>query len=107
MTGRICGTAPFYAYGVINDGGAPGQRSGDGAYLPAQDRRSAAPQKLEEITLLFPDGQESAPKPERGSFSGGSARKRGLQLHYNATTVRLNNDDVSVTGVMSSGYKWK
>ena len=30
------GNNPFLAYAVINDGGAPGQRSGDGAYLPAQ-----------------------------------------------------------------------
>ena len=34
---RISGTNPFLAYGVINDGGAPGLRSGDGAYLPAQE----------------------------------------------------------------------
>ncbi len=33
---KISGKNPFLAYGVINDGGAPGQRSGDGAYLPAQ-----------------------------------------------------------------------
>ena len=30
------GSNPFLAYGVINDGGAPGQRSGDGAFLPSQ-----------------------------------------------------------------------
>ena len=35
--GKISGNNPFLAYGVINDGGAPGQRSGDGAYLPARD----------------------------------------------------------------------
>ena len=34
---RISGNNPFLAYGVINDGGAPGQRSGDGAYLPARE----------------------------------------------------------------------
>ena len=34
---KISGTNPFLAYGVINDGGAPGLRSGDGAYLPAQE----------------------------------------------------------------------
>ena len=34
---KISGNNPFLAYGVINDGGAPGQRSGDGAYLPAQN----------------------------------------------------------------------
>lgn len=31
---RTAGTAPWIAYGVINDGGAPGQRTGDGAYVP-------------------------------------------------------------------------
>ena len=30
------GNNPFLAYAVVNDGGAPGERSGDGAYLPAQ-----------------------------------------------------------------------
>lgn len=34
---KIAGVNPFLAYGVINDGGAPGQRSGDGAYLPARE----------------------------------------------------------------------
>ena len=33
---KISGNNPFLAYGVINDGGARGQRSDDGAYLPAQ-----------------------------------------------------------------------
>ena len=34
---KVSGNNPFVTYGVINDGGAPGQRSGDGAYLPAQE----------------------------------------------------------------------
>ena len=34
---RISGQNPFLAYGVVNDGGAPGQRSGDGAFLPARE----------------------------------------------------------------------
>ena len=33
---KTSGNNPFVAYGVVNDGGRPGQRSGDGAYLPAQ-----------------------------------------------------------------------
>ncbi|MDE2756550.1 MAG: hypothetical protein OXI92_08395 [Acidobacteriota bacterium] len=33
---KISGNNPFLAYGVVNDGGAPGERSGDGAYLPAR-----------------------------------------------------------------------
>ncbi len=32
---RTAGSAPWVAYGVLNDGPAPGQRTGDGAYLPA------------------------------------------------------------------------
>ncbi len=31
------GNNPFLAYGVVNDGGAPGQRSGDGAYVQARE----------------------------------------------------------------------
>ena len=27
---------PYLAYGVVNDGGAPGERTGDGAYIPAR-----------------------------------------------------------------------
>ena len=33
---KTSGNNPFVAYGVINDGGRPGERSGDGAYLPAR-----------------------------------------------------------------------
>ena len=32
---KTSGNNPFLSYGVVNDGGAPGQRSGDGAYVPA------------------------------------------------------------------------
>ena len=33
---KVSGENSFLAYGVVNDGGAPGERSGDGAYLPAR-----------------------------------------------------------------------
>ncbi|MEO6325549.1 MAG: hypothetical protein ABIT01_00150, partial [Thermoanaerobaculia bacterium] len=33
---RVSGTNPFLSYLVVNDGGAPGQRTGDGAFVPAQ-----------------------------------------------------------------------
>lgn len=39
---RTSGTAPWIAYGVLNDGASPGQRTGDGAYVPAL-RTPAAP----------------------------------------------------------------
>jgi hypothetical protein len=34
---KVSGENPFLAYGVVNDGGAPGERSGDGAFLPARE----------------------------------------------------------------------
>ena len=34
---KTSGENPFLAYGVVNDGGAPEERSGDGAYLPARN----------------------------------------------------------------------
>ena len=34
---KISGNNPFVAYGVINDGGRPGERSGDGAFLLSQE----------------------------------------------------------------------
>ena len=34
---RVSGSNPFLAYGVINDGGIPQQRSDDGAYLAASE----------------------------------------------------------------------
>jgi hypothetical protein len=30
----VSGTSPFVVYAVVNDGGQPGERSGDGAYVP-------------------------------------------------------------------------
>ena len=34
---KVSGGNPFLAYGVVNDGGAPGERSGDGAYVLARE----------------------------------------------------------------------
>ena len=34
---KVSGHNSFLAYGVVNDGGAPEERSGDGAYLPARE----------------------------------------------------------------------
>ena len=34
---KVSGNNPFITYGVINDGGKPGERSGDGAFLLSQE----------------------------------------------------------------------
>ncbi len=40
---RLSGTAPWIAYGVVNDGGNPGERTGDGAYVPMVEAAAAPP----------------------------------------------------------------
>ena len=34
---KVSGMNPFLVYGVVNDGGSPGERTGDGAYIPARE----------------------------------------------------------------------
>ena len=34
---KTSGNNPFVTYGVVNDGGRPGERSGDGAFLLSQE----------------------------------------------------------------------
>ena len=34
---KVSGANPFLAYGVVNDGGTPGERTGDGAFIPARE----------------------------------------------------------------------
>lgn len=48
---RTSGTAPWIAYGVVNDGGAPGERTGDGAYVAMVAAAEAAPCTWELSTL--------------------------------------------------------
>ena len=49
---KVSGENPFLAYGVVNDGGAPGERSGDGAYLPARRSRGSAEVCYRELTYI-------------------------------------------------------
>ena len=61
---RTAGTAPWFAYGVLNDGAQPGQRTGDGAYVPALRPASVptariAPADFEYLgAFRLPDGGE-------------------------------------------------
>ena len=75
---KISGNNPFLAYGVINDGGAPGQRSGDGAYLPA----SVAQKRTDD-----PGGDPPGTSP--------ATDREALEALYEATNGPnwLNNDN--------------
>ncbi len=57
---RTAGTAGWIAYGVVNDGGQPGQRTGDGAYVPMTTKAGSAPPppptEPNEITYTLPGG---------------------------------------------------
>lgn len=43
---RTAGTTAWFAYGVVNDGGSPGDRTGDGAYVPMTRSVPPAPLNL-------------------------------------------------------------
>ncbi len=96
---KISGNNPFLAYGVINDGGAPGQRSGDGAYLSATvtiiDPGSDAMKDREALEALYhatggPDWRNrtnwltAAPLSEwYGVTTDGNGRVTSLGLSHN------------------------
>ena len=96
---KISGNNPFLAYGVINDGKAPGERSGDGAYLPATEMiHDPGTEELTEREVLeefyhATGGPQwthrthwlsAAPLSEwYGVFTGGNGRVTRLELKYN------------------------
>ena len=99
------GTNPFLAYGVINDGGAPGERSGDGAYMPATEAAHDAgtePMTDREVleVLYHATGGPSwvrrinwlsaAPLSDwQGVRTDGNGRVTGLYLAANAMNGRI------------------
>jgi hypothetical protein len=54
---RIAGESPYYAYAVINDGGHPGERSGDGSYISSSPSSFYEPKLDIAITGLPADHQ--------------------------------------------------
>jgi hypothetical protein len=66
---RIAGSAPWIAYGVVNDGGAPGERTGDGAYVPMRILETSTPNQQGD-TIAAADGGASLFVPS-GSLPGG------------------------------------
>lgn len=51
---RISGSAPWVAYAVVNDGAGPGERTGDGAYVPTIATPPPSPWRL---TSLADEGK--------------------------------------------------
>jgi hypothetical protein len=80
---RTSGSAPWIAYGVLNDGGLPGHRTGDGAYVPAL-RISSVPS-----ARVAPSDFEYL-----GAFRLPAGGERPLTFEYggNALTFRPGGD---------------
>ena len=104
---KISGNNPFLAYGVINDGGTPGERSGDGAYLPAMEERIQDPgteamtdREVLEAFYHETDGPNwkahtnwltDAPLSEwYGVETNGSGRVTRLSLHNNGLSGTIS-----------------
>lgn len=54
---RISGSAPWIAYAVVNDGAGPGERTGDGAYVPMIATPPPSPWRLTSLTDEGKSGQ--------------------------------------------------
>lgn len=75
---RVDGSAPWAAYGVVNDGGAPGQRTGDGAVVGMQTASSSAtrlsPADVEYLgAFRLPD---VGPRPRTFEYGGNAMTYR-------------------------------
>jgi hypothetical protein len=80
---RTAGSAPWVAYGVLNDGGAPGERTGDGAYVPALRVQAASSARVSPSDLEY-----------LGAFRLPRDGTRPLTFEYggNAMTFRPGGD---------------
>ena len=77
------GNAPWIAYGVLNDGGIPGQRTGDGAYVPALRSSSVPATRIAPADIAY-----------LGAFRLPVGGERPLTFEYggNAMTFRPGGD---------------
>lgn len=80
---RTAGSAPWLAYGVLNDGPAPGLRTGDGAFVPA------VPEVSTPSSRVAPSDFEYV-----GAFRlpGGGERPLTFEYGGNAMTFRPGGD---------------
>ena len=80
---RTEGTAPWIAYAVLNDGAAPGDRTGDGSYLPALRAEPASSARVQPSDFLY-----------LGAFRLPDVGLRPLTFEYggNAMTFRPGGD---------------
>ncbi len=80
---RIAGTAPWLAYGVLNDGAGPGLRTGDGAYVPAVASASTSAARIAPDDFSY-----------LGAFRLPAGGERPLTFEYggNAMTFRPGGD---------------
>ena len=119
---KMSGNNPFLAYGVINDGGAPGERSGDGAYLPARERihdPGADGTADREVLEAFYDATDGASWNNRtnwlsdmplsewhGVTTDGRGRVTGLALRDNRLRGGIPTELAGLTRlrVLSLGY---
>ncbi|HYN40700.1 MAG TPA: hypothetical protein VE129_02910, partial [Thermoanaerobaculia bacterium] len=85
---RTAGSAPWIAYGVLNDGGIPGQRTGDGAYVPALRSSPVPPARIAPTDLVY-----------LGAFRLPEGGQRPLTFEYggNAMTFRPGGDPAGGT----------
>lgn len=80
---RTAGSAPWLAYGVVNDGAVPGERTGDGAFVAAAASGSAPGRRVDPADFAY-----------LGAFRLPAGGERPLTFEYggNAMTFRPGGD---------------
>ncbi|HEV8269534.1 MAG TPA: hypothetical protein VGR00_14920, partial [Thermoanaerobaculia bacterium] len=76
---RVAGQNSFVAYGVVNDGGAPGQRTGDGAFISAN---TVFGRVLSRLTMRLSDTTRAGfqNSPQALAAAGATLTPAGLQF---------------------------
>jgi hypothetical protein len=67
---RLSGTASWLAYAVVNDGAAPGTRTGDGAYVPMQRLDPVAAGRLSYVGAFRLEGNDEGGDRRLGYSEG-------------------------------------
>ncbi len=108
---RTSGEGPWLAYAVVNDGGSPGHRTGDGAYVPMQKVDITSSHGLDILLVAGGAGGGSAGDRAGGGGGGGGGVVHLVQGSWPTSPLEIrvgrggtSNEAGSDSSVSGEGY---